>query len=430
MSISTYGGFVYPENHLHRQLVKKIHSTAPNIYTFIGYSISNVSVIIGHDGYILVDTGSSKSGAEAMLEEIRKLTDKPLKAIILTHGHADHVCGGEVFLASAGADIPVWGHIRFGIENEGLRGLEAVAGLRGKRQFGGNVPDELFTDSDILPRLPERSNMQPPKFTSPNHFLKDEVLALEISGVSLELLAAPSETPDTLVVWLPKEKVLFTGDAMYRCFPNGSPLRGCAYRNFGTWGDTLYKLSLLRPKALVMGHTEPVVGEEAAEMISNMAEAVQYIFNATIKGMNEGKTPDELSSSISLPEPLRSLPYTAELYGGIPWVIRSIYAGLLGWFDGNPVRLMPLPLKAEAEHMAELAGGAGQLLDKAEKALSTKDYQWAAQLTDYILRLGDCALTEKARSLQADALEALSNIVLPITGKNYLLSCAVDLRAE
>lgn len=428
---STYCGFTYPETHRHKPLEKKIHTIASGIYTFLGYTVSNVSIIIGDDGYILVDTGSSKSGAEAILAEIPRLTDKPLKAIILTHGHADHLGGGDTFLASAGnaaKDIPVWGHARFGIEQEGLLGLEAVAATRGKRQFGGNVPEELFTDSEILPRLPERSDMRPPKNIRPTHFVEGERLQLNICGISLELLSAPSETPDTIVVWLHEQKTLFTGDALYRCFPNSSPLRGCAYRHLGTWGKTLHALSELHPEAIVMGHTEPATGKEAAEMLPNMAKAVQHIFDATIKGMNEGKTPDELACSVTLPEPLRSLPYTAELYGAIPWVVRSVFAGHLGWFDGTPRKLMPLPPKEEALRMAALAGGAAALLSTAEKALQEKDHQWAAQLTDYILRLDDAALAAKAKLVQADALEALSHIILPITGKNYLLSCAIDLR--
>lgn len=430
MHKNDHAGFIYPPGHRHRPLEKRIHKVAPGIYTFVGYSVSNVSIITGSDGYILVDTGSSKSGAEAMLEEIKKLTDKPLKAIILTHGHADHLGGGECFMASAGKDVPVWGHFMFGIEQEALQGLGAVAALRGKRQFGGNIPEELFTDSEILPRLPERSDMTPPKNISPTHFLREDALPLEICGISLELRHAPSETQDTLVVWLPKEKILFAGDVIYRCFPNAAPLRGCAYRNFRVWSQTLHNLSLLEPNAMVMGHTPPATGAEASEMLSNMAKAARHIFDETIKGMNAGKTPDELACTVTLPEPLRSLPYTAELYGGIPWVVRAIFSGHLGWFDGRPARLVPLPPGAEAERMAQLAGGAGKLLNVAEKALRDKDYQWAAQLAEYVMRLEDNTLEAKAKHVLADALEALSHIVLPITGKNYLLSCAIELREE
>lgn len=421
-----YRGFTYPKGHGHQPPVKKCFDVAPGIHVFVGYGDSNIGLIIGNDGYILVDTGASPAGAAEVAKAIARLTPHPLKAIILTHSHPDHRGGGKVFMEGQPSDVPVWARANFGSEQSALKGLERIAALRGRRQFGFDLPYESFTPNVLLLRMPDTG--RPVDLIVPNRFMEEDKLELKIAGITIELHAAPGETADQLVVWLPEQKVLFVGDCMYRSFPNIYPVRGSGFRDLAVWAATLKRLSGFASEAMVMGHTQPEIGSGGAEMLSRYGEAIQYVLDATMEGMNTGLTPDELAVSVQLPDHLRELPYLAELYGSVPWAVRSVFSGLLGWFDGNPSRLVPLSPGEEAERMADMAGGADKLLQRAETALAEKDFSWAAQLSDYVLQLKEEQGAAKARTVKAEALEGLSNVVLPITGKNYLRTCAMELR--
>ncbi len=415
--------------HRHRPLPKKVFAVAPGVHTFVGYVTSNFSVIIGPEGYILVDTGDDPAVARDALGEIRQLTDKPLVGVILTHSHPDHCMGGAGFLEGQEPDLPVWSRENFGGEAAGFVGIERITGARAMRQFGTNIPPERYTVNALVPK-PAVFGGPGIKPLRPNRVFAGERQDLRLGGLDLELYAMPGETSDHLCIRLPESGVLFCADNMYRSFPNLYPIRGSGYRDVAAWAESLRRMRAFNPTAVIMGHTEPAFGKEGLSMLENYAEAIQYVYDATLQGMNEGRTPDELAATVRLPERLRNLEYLGEYYGCVPWAVRAIFSGRLGWFDGNPTNLAPLAPWEEAERLLALAGGPGALIAAAGKALADGDHRWAARLADICLDapgLSD-VLTAAARAVKADALEALSSRVLPITGKNYLMSCAQELR--
>jgi uncharacterized sulfatase len=144
--------------------------------------------------------------------------------------------------------------------------------------------------------------------------------------------------------------------------------------------------------------------------------------------MNKGMTPDELVGYVKLPPSFTDKDYLKEYYGNVEWAVRSIFAGHLGWFDGNPTTLFSLPPKEEAERIAALAGGKEKLLETAFQALENKDYQWTAQLCDHLIALDPNEPQPKL--MKATALEGLAENLLTATGRNYYLTCAQELRKE
>ena len=432
MNASPLPGFTQFPEHRHRPLPKKIFQMTPRVHTFVGYATSNFSAVLGPEGWILIDTGDDPESAREALQAIRTLTDKPLAGVILTHSHADHTLGAPGFLEGERPDLPVWGRARFGGEGAGFRGLENVTGLRAGRQFGKNIPPQRYTVNALVPNPSGAFSAPRSAPLSPNATFEGEKHTLRLGGLELELYAAPGETTDQLFIWFPEDEVLFCADNMYRSFPNLYPIRGSGYRDVAGWAESLRRMRRFNPKAVVMGHTEPAFGEEGLGMLENYAAAIQHVFDETVKGMNEGRTPDELAVTVQLPERLRKLEYLGEYYGCVPWAVRSIFSGLLGWFDGNPAKLVPLAPQEEADRLSVLAGGRDNLLAAAHKALEGKDYRWAVRLADALQALSGASEAERAasRDIKADALEALSGLLLPITGKNYLMSCALELREQ
>ena len=158
---------------------------------------------------------------------------------------------------------------------------------------------------------------------------------------------------------------------------------------------------------------------------------MQYIHDETVAGMNRGLTPDELAATVRLPDRLANKEYLRPFYGHPEWGVRSVFAGYLGWFDGNPTNLFRLPPKEEAERFAKLAGGVENLRNAAREALNDgdgADAQWAAQLTDRLLALDPS--DEAAKRLKADALTELARRSVTATARNYYLTIARGLRDE
>lgn len=428
---------------LNPEFREDIVRVADNVYTAVGYTVSNVSMIVGDDGIIIVDTGISPLHAERILAEFRKISDKPVRAIIFTHGHPDHTNGARVFV---GDDKPeVWARSNFGSEAHAW----ASIGLKDPQPVqasGRNLPAEKRINNGVAPTMyinqaaagqpivgevaddAQQMGIIRSDAVKPTKTFSGERQELTVAGVQIVLTAAPGETEDALYVWLPQQRVLFAGDNFYKAFPNLYPLRG-AQRSAQDWADSIDKMLQEGPDAVVPGHTRPVLGREAsATALRDYRDGIRYVFDKTIEGMNEKKTPDELAASIKLPPALASSEYLQEYYGTVAFSVRSIYSQAVGWFDGNASNIARLAPRDEAVHLAALAGGESALLQKAQAALSAGDAQWAAQLADALIALDKNS--KEPKRLKAAALEALAENTENAPSRNYYLEYAQMLRKQ
>jgi len=362
---------------------------------------------------------------------MRKITDLPIKAIILTHGHGDHTGGVPVFAAEGSPDI--WACDNFGDEGHAFKsaGLTYNA-VRGARQGGFMLPPEKRINNGVAQAYyPKRGGevFGSKGSVQPTHRLVEDRKTIEYAGIKLALVSVNGETRDALYVWHPGKRVLFSGDNFYKSWPNLYAIRGSAYRDVQAWADSVDKMLKENPDKLVPGHTRPITDKaQVLEMLTHYRDAIRFVFDKTIEGMNQGMTPDELVDYVKLPEKYADKDYLKEYYGNVEWAVRSIFAGTLGWFDGNPTTLFSLPVKEEAQRMATLAGGRDKLEIAATQALENKDYQWAAQLSDHLIALDPEA--KEAKRMKATALEGLAETLLTATGRNYYLTCAQELRKE
>ncbi len=402
---------------------KDLIRVTDGVYTAVGFGASNCTMIEGADGLIIVDTMMCTESAEQVLDLFRKISQKPVKALIYTHSHTDHIGGASVF---AGDSRPV---IYAGQNQEArLPGYEALADIikkRSGRQFGSDL-SKTEKIPGIAPVDRPTGGYAAGKM-EPTHICHEERNRVHISGIDLELLAAPGETDDHLYVWIPAKKVLICGDNFYCSFPNLYAIRGTPYRDVSKWIGSLNKIVTERPDHLISGHARPISGSDRIKRtVAAYRDAISFALEQTLRGMNRGLTPDQLAESIKLPNELAENRYLQEYYGVIEWSIRSIYSGYLGWFDGNPTNLFPLSPSAEAERMVRLAGSKEKLLEIAQNALKSTDYQWACQLCDYFLELDP--ESRQARGIKVQALEALALQQISSNARHYYLSCAKELK--
>jgi len=413
------------------QFPEKVVEVAEGVYTAVGYSVSNVSMIVGDDGVVIIDSGLDVSGATRIAEQFSKLTDKPVKAIIFTHSHGDHTGGASAFF---GEERPqIWVRSNFGSESKPwMDGGVTFHRVRGARQGGFKLPPEKRINNGIAPaQYPKRGGavFGSAKDTAPTHMFEGERKQIKVAGVTLELIGTPGETNDGLCVWFPERKVVFAGDTIYRSFPNLYAIRGTPNRNVRLWADSLNTMLELNATSLVPGHTLPVLGEkEVGQVLTDYRDAVRFVHDKTVEGMNKGLTPDQLVSYVQLPKHLADKDYLQPFYGNVEFGVRTVFNFYLGWFDGNPTNLFRLTPKEEAERMAKLAGGKDKLLSAARDAIKNDDPQWAARLADCLIAIEPDA--KEPKLLKADALADLGYRTVTATARNYYLTVARELRED
>ena len=386
------------------------------VYVAVGFDLANAILIEGTDGVIIVDTLSSANAARAVKAEFDRISKKPVRAIVYTHHHVDHVGGASVF--AAGGAPSVYAHEWLLEENRATN--VGRGGRDGGNQFGTGLPDDLRINDGIGPGLVLGGGNG---FIPPTNTFAGERTRIQAAGVTIDLVHAPGETDDQIYVWLPEKRVLLAGDNFYRAFPNLYAIRGVPLRRVDWWVDSLTKMIDERPEHLVPSHSRPISGAgEVNAALTAHRDGAKSVLDQTIAGMRNGLRPDELVATVRLPPDLASNPYLQEFYGTVAWSVRAIYTYYLGWFDGNATNLFPLPTGERSSRLVDLLGGEAAILTQVRAALDKGEFQWAAELTDYLL--AGQPLHAEARRLKARALTELGERQMNAGARNFYLSSA------
>ena len=266
------------------------------VHVAIGYGLANAIVIEGEEGCVLIDTLENNEVAKEALKALKeKIGEKPIKAIILTHFHADHTYGFDYF-AQEYPGVKVYAHKSLlGYFQQLLNVRNKITGVRAAFQFGTELSDEDHENSGIGFRLKVDGKFKPSLNVKPTDVFKDKLKIVE-AGIELVLYHAPGETPDQIIVHWPEKDVLFPADNIYRAFPNLYAIRGTASRDTLLWVQAVDLMRKLKPKILVPQHTRPIEGsQEIQEILTAYRDAIQLVHDQTVRYMNKGLYPDEIT---------------------------------------------------------------------------------------------------------------------------------------
>lgn len=397
-----------------------------NVYVAVGYDGSNASLVIGEQGVVIVDALRALGAAEKVADEFRKITSKPVKALIYTHGHADHTGGGSAFIGDS-KDVKIIAREGFKDELQERSPVRPILKQRNARQFGRDLPAKDIINRGVASGFTSTDRVGE-GYVEPNTTFQG-VMHTSLAGMDFELHPADGETNDELFVWIPSLKTLFAGDNYYKSFPNLYAIRGSQYRDVKSWGESIRKMSTFPVEHLVPGHTRPLSGQELVHRnLANYSAAILSVFQQTIDAMNKGYTLQQTVDQVRLPDSLVNQPNLQEFYGSVPWGVRSIFLHYVGWFDGNPTNLYPLSSSQEANRMVELAGGEQKMLKQLNKAGKTGDYQWGLQLADYLLQAG--YEKSKVMEIKIKLLRALAAQQINAPARNYYLSYAFEMEKK
>ena len=402
---------------------KEIIEVTEGIHVAVGFALANAIMIEGDGSNVIIDTTGTVETAQEVKDLFDSINSNPVEAIIYTHNHGDHTYGATVFAEDS---TEIYAHESTGKYLSRVIGiLRPIISSRSSRMFGNVLPREEVENNGIGPFLEIGRDGRKPGLLYPTKTFSDK-LAFTAAGIEIELYHAPGETNDQLFVWLPEKRALFPGDNFYKTFPNLYTIRGTPYRDLVGWVNSIDMMRYLEPEYLVPSHTRPLVGAKTINnLLTTYRDAIQYVHDQTIRLMNMGMEPDEIAESLILPKHLGDSPYLQEFYGSPAWSAKNVFSGYLGWFDGNPSSLKPLPKKEEATNIIKLAGGWEKLFQEAEQSYLNEKFQWSLQLTDYLLRMKPD--DRQTQLLRQSALLALGAKESNPNSRYYYLSSAREL---
>ncbi|WP_137819834.1 alkyl/aryl-sulfatase [Pseudomonas sp. 2FG] len=411
---------------------KQIYQVADNVYSAVGWSIANSVMIVAPEGLIIVDTGESVEESRKVFAEFRKISDKPIKAIVYTHFHPDHINGVKAFVSEEqvkSGEVQIYAHDTL-LENVVTQGalVGPILAMRSAYSFGAalNAADRKDMNGGIGPIAVGG----PSTFIAPTITFKDQ-LDTSIAGLKVQFRWAPSEAPDEIVMYLPDNRVLISAEVdQGPTLPNIHTLRGTKFRDPVLWVNSLDLLRSFKAEHMVPLHGRPVTGQDKVEEVLRMTrDGIAYIHDQTVRWMNKGLTPDELAEKVKLPPHLAGYtPYLREYYGTVKHSVRQIYQGYLGWFQGDPVALDPIPPKDKAERLLGMLGGRDKLLLAAGEAYLKGDYQWAAELASYAIHVDP--EDKLARDIKARSFRKLGYAQMNINWRNWYLTSAMELEGS
>ena len=330
--------------------------------------ISNAYLVTTPDGNVMINTGMHHEAPE-IRRRFAEVSSAPLRVIVFTQGHADHVGGWSQFDAPG---VETIAHANHADVREYWRSLAPYYSRRTEKLWRGDL-----TGFD--------RSYQPPEPVVTTTFF--DTHAFTLGGRRFELYSTPGgETTDSLVVWLPEVRTVFTGNLMGPLFghvPNLYTPRGDKYRSAILYLHSLDRVLALEPEVLVTGHAEPIRGaEEIHRRVKQVRDATEYLRDRTIEGMNAGVDLFTLMDQITLPPEL-DIP---QGHGKAPWIVRAVWEEHSGWFRyESTTELYSVPPSAIWDELTDLAGGTEVLTARATAHLDADRPLEALHFVDMVL---------------------------------------------
>jgi alkyl sulfatase BDS1-like metallo-beta-lactamase superfamily hydrolase len=347
---------------------------------FIG-GMGNSCVFETLKGLVIFDL-PIRQYAQKTFEQVREISDKPVKYFIYSHGHFDHAFGYSPFLEEIkvkGWEMPeVIAHENCIKRFEKYRILDRYHDWINKMQFSsvrGAKQEKLVHAMETLdPTIILHGNVDEYKF--------------KLGDINFEIYHDKGETDDSIWLWVPEKKTICAGDLMVSSFPNvGNPFKVQRYPK--DWAIAMEKMMQKNAEYLAPGHGPLIVGKEKVkDVLSITAEAMHFVHDEVIKRLNEGKWFEQIYHEMLeiFPEKFKQHKYLREMYGSYRFAIHASYRLYHGWYNsGNPTDLFPAKSEEIAKELLKI-NNEKSYLNHAKKLINKGELQLALHILDVIIK--------------------------------------------
>lgn len=402
------------------------------IYQVRGFDLSNMTIVEGDSGVLVIDPLISAETAAAALALYRRHRgDRPVSGVLYTHSHVDPFGGvrGVVRQEDIDGGVPVIapeGFLEHAVSENVYAGT--AMGRRSAYMYGAALP--TGARGQIGAGLGQSTSTGAVGLIPPTLDVTHTGQSETVDGIRMVFHLTPgTEAPAELNIHFPDHSALCMAENATPNLHNLLTLRGAQVRNPHVWAHYLTEAIRLFAGVDVAfaSHHWPTWGHERVlAFLSEQRDLYAYLHDQTLRLLNQGLTALEIAETIQVPPALERAWHTHGYYGSVSHNTKAVYQHHLGWFDGNPAHLWEHPPVEAATRYVEFMGGADTILRRARDSYDAGDFRWVVQVVNHVL-FAEPDHTE-ARALQADALEQLGYGSENGTWRNFYLTGALELR--
>lgn len=414
--------------------INGLFQVTDKIYQIRGLDLSNMTIIQGNSGLIIIDPLTCIETAKASLElYYQHFPRLPVVSVMITHCHADHFGGilgiitEDELLSGKVSVIAPEGFLEHAISENVFAGT--AMRRRAQYMYGMLLPRGKHGQVDA--GLGKCTPMGTMSLLQPNDFVSTTGEKRTIDGVEFEFqMANCTEAPSEMIIYLPQLKALCGAEVMTHNMHNIYTLRGAEIRDAVQWWKTINEAIDIfadRAEVIFAQHHWPIWGQtEIRKFLSKQRDLYKYMHDQTLRLMNHGYTMLDIADQVQLPPDLANEWYNRGYYGSMSHNSKGIVQKYLGYYSSNPAELNPLPPVAAAKKYVQFMGGSENVLKLARKSFIEGDYRWVAQVVNHVVFAEPG--NNQALELQADALEQLGYQSECSTWRNEYLVGAQELR--
>jgi alkyl sulfatase BDS1-like metallo-beta-lactamase superfamily hydrolase len=404
------------------------------IYQIRGFDLSNMTIVEGDTGIIVIDPLISKEVAQAGLElYYANRPKKPVVAVLYTHSHVDHYGGVKGIVSEDDVNagkvkiIAPAGFLEEAISENVYAGN--AMGRRAQYQYGAFLMPGPRGQIDA--GLGKNTSLGDVTLIPPTVTIETSGQKLNIDGIDMEFQMAPgTEAPSEMLVYLPQFNALCAAEDLTHTLHNLYTLRGAQVRDANKWWKAINTaIENYGDKVQVVfaqHHWPKWDNKNIVPYMEKQRDQFKYLHDQSLRLMNQGYTMVEVAEAIDVPEPVSHQWYNRGYYGSVNHDSKAVYQKYLGWYNSNPADLHPLVPVEAAKKYVEYMGGIDAVIKLAKASYDKGEYRWVAEVMKHAV-FADPS-NKQARELQADAFEQLGYQQENPTWRNEYLMGAFELR--
>jgi len=413
-------------------LIHGLFEIAPGFFQVRGLDLSNMTIVEGVDGVIVIDPMISTETAAAALDLYRSVRGpRPVTGLVYTHSHIDHFGGARGVLPGGepGA-IPIVApeHFTLHAVSENLTAGPAM-GRRATYMYGAMLDKGPL--GQMTSGLGPYNSTGTVSLVPPTVDISRTGEELVIDGVRIVFQMTPgTEAPAEMNFHFPDHRLLCMAENATHNLHNTLTLRGALVRDPHAWAhflDEAIELFGADTDLLFASHHWPTWGaDRAVRFLEEQRDLYGYLHDQSVRLMNKGRTGAEIAEELELPPSLASRWHTRGYYGSLSHNSKAVYQRYMGWYDGNPAHLWPHPPEAASARYVDAMGGAEAILGRAHASFEEGDYRWVAEVVNHVIFTDPT--NAEALELQARTFEQLAYGAENATWRNVFLMAARELR--